>query len=1168
MTSRLYVQKRGPSGGTDIEFTAFTGRKGTPFFDGNTPLVQLGMRYEEGEASQGTFLVTDPTAEMAAADFSFNLPAHALVTWTEDDPGSEIWLSRGRIAGSDSGRGGVIVVDDEKEHEVVVDDCNVDLRGQAFTSSWVRPAETDYQRLVALQAYTLNGASSTATYHRDTCDITISSTHLAPNTATVNMPAKKYLPGTQPADVIRDCAEMAAKFYGVVIHHTGGSHLCLLYILSDNHSTYSTAAKISDDVADWDPEDLTAPVWEPHWEMGKATIGDGQTLLSGLVTTYGPETAVFNRYALNEESYDYWVEAYSDGKSTTSSQASTRGAALLDTRKLSHLSHRVSVIALPDQVDLLAAGMSIQIKASAAMGGAYLDTWQTRRIAELQWEPRTDGRYWAHMHLDRPVRSRQPSGGAIGPLPPVQSEPATATSLYLWTFDANNKDTTNTYPVGTLAQNWHAGFVHTHVTDPAVGNRSASPYPPLGPGTYTFRAIYDRADGSPYNSGGIRINVYEVDGATNPLVGQTALSASYPEFEDSIQVTLSGSALGFAFEMPYNNSNIREVEMLSGTFDAFVGTPAPPAATDSTGAIGTSAIYAPADHQHPAQSASVTPIQDDGTFFDAAYVEGALQELAARAWKIPVRVATTAAGTLATSFENGDSVDGVTLATGDRILLKNQAAGAENGIYKVAASGAPTRATDFDTGAEALGAAVFVSEGTTNGNKVYVCTTNATITIGSTTLVFAEVSGSGGTLIVQEDDSTVDAAATTLDFTTALNVTSSPSGEANIAVDLGTGSTQAAAGDHTHDDGDSSKASASSELTATTGSAADITGATLSLAEGIWIVIGVFDVTVKSNSDRLFEGILDVGGSDENDLATLQGVGLDTDDRANISQVWRITLGGTTTVKLQARHSGGSAGDFTVNDDNTTITAYKVGAVTAAAVTTDLLSSTKASADTPDDEFPGTSLDGKWTVVDGSAGSVSLLGTSGAGVYEVGERDGWLSMMLGTASGDSVVLRQDYTLPDGNSIVAAMAYGIDNVASLSNNEILMGIGVNDNDGGIYSGATGQTLLAIMDTQADAARFIALEGSADPLGSTPGADISEAAAVGLFFVRIDRDGLNYHAFFSMDGWAWGYLGVKTMSTAANNVWLFATCEATMANRVTVGCAWFRQGTALSLDPWPL
>lgn len=106
-------------------------------------------------------------------------------------------------------------------------------------------------------------------------------------------------------------------------------------------------------------------------------------------------------------------------------------------------------------------------------------------------------------------------------------------------------------------------------------------------------------------------------------------------------------------------------------------------------------------------------------------------------WKQSVRVATTVAGTLASSFANGSSVDGVTLATGDRILIKDQSAGAENGIYIVAASGAPARATDADTATEIKGAVVNVTEGTVNADSAWQLITD-TITLGTTALVFTD----------------------------------------------------------------------------------------------------------------------------------------------------------------------------------------------------------------------------------------------------------------------------------------------------------------------------------------------------------------------------------------------------------------------------------------------
>jgi hypothetical protein len=100
-----------------------------------------------------------------------------------------------------------------------------------------------------------------------------------------------------------------------------------------------------------------------------------------------------------------------------------------------------------------------------------------------------------------------------------------------------------------------------------------------------------------------------------------------------------------------------------------------------------------------------------------------------------VRVATTAAGTLSSSFENGDSVDGVTLATGDRILIKDQATGSENRIAIVPGAGTPSRATDADTSLEVTaGLLVCVEEGTANADKCFILTTNNPITLGTTAL--------------------------------------------------------------------------------------------------------------------------------------------------------------------------------------------------------------------------------------------------------------------------------------------------------------------------------------------------------------------------------------------------------------------------------------------------
>lgn len=105
----------------------------------------------------------------------------------------------------------------------------------------------------------------------------------------------------------------------------------------------------------------------------------------------------------------------------------------------------------------------------------------------------------------------------------------------------------------------------------------------------------------------------------------------------------------------------------------------------------------------------------------------------------PVRVATTANVSLSTGLENGDSIDGVTLATGDRVLVKNQSSAAENGIYVVSSSGTASRATDADTWDELVGYYVVVLEGTINANSVWACTINTGGTLESTSVTWIKV---------------------------------------------------------------------------------------------------------------------------------------------------------------------------------------------------------------------------------------------------------------------------------------------------------------------------------------------------------------------------------------------------------------------------------------------
>jgi phage-related tail fiber protein len=121
------------------------------------------------------------------------------------------------------------------------------------------------------------------------------------------------------------------------------------------------------------------------------------------------------------------------------------------------------------------------------------------------------------------------------------------------------------------------------------------------------------------------------------------------------------------------------------------------------------------------------------------YVDGVVTAIS---WKDSVRVATTAAGALTTDFADASVVDGVTLAAGDRILIKDQATASENGIYIVQATGTPLRAEDANSADEIRGAAMLVEEGTTNANSLWLLSTDAPITLGTTGLTFVQLGSS------------------------------------------------------------------------------------------------------------------------------------------------------------------------------------------------------------------------------------------------------------------------------------------------------------------------------------------------------------------------------------------------------------------------------------------
>jgi hypothetical protein len=152
----------------------------------------------------------------------------------------------------------------------------------------------------------------------------------------------------------------------------------------------------------------------------------------------------------------------------------------------------------------------------------------------------------------------------------------------------------------------------------------------------------------------------------------------------------------------------------------------------------------------------VINVADPSAPTDAVNLQTLQNYIAGLNWKEAVRVVATTNGALASAYENGDTVDGVVIATGDRILLAGQTSGAENGIYTVNASGAPTRATDADSTEDLISAIVPVEEGTAGANKWYQLLTDDVV-VGTTAQVWSALSagitytGSNGVVLVGND---------------------------------------------------------------------------------------------------------------------------------------------------------------------------------------------------------------------------------------------------------------------------------------------------------------------------------------------------------------------------------------------------------------------------------
>jgi len=227
--------------------------------------------------------------------------------------------------------------------------------------------------------------------------------------------------------------------------------------------------------------------------------------------------------------------------------------------------------------------------------------------------------------------------------------------------------------------------------------------------------------------------------------GATDVTASASELNILDGVTSSTAELNILDGVTASTTELNYVDGVTSAIQTQIDAKAASSHTHAQADITnlTSDLAAKAALSGATFTGAVVLAADPSTALGAAtkqYVDSLAEGLHVHA---SVVAATTANITLATAVENGDTLDGVTLATGNRILVKNQSTASENGIYVVAASGAPSRATDFDAPAEIDGGDfVFVTGGTVNDNTGWV-QTNIVGTVGTDAIAFSQFAGAG-----------------------------------------------------------------------------------------------------------------------------------------------------------------------------------------------------------------------------------------------------------------------------------------------------------------------------------------------------------------------------------------------------------------------------------------
>ena len=259
------------------------------------------------------------------------------------------------------------------------------------------------------------------------------------------------------------------------------------------------------------------------------------------------------------------------------------------------------------------------------------------------------------------------------------------------------------------------------------------------------------------------LSVTNLTGITNLTLSGTMRAAT---ITDGI-ASMSGGILSSLTSLSATNitasSNVSSSTINTGTFTA-TGTVSGSVVNGTSGTIttlGSTQLTVGSSILTNGRLANLATPTGSGDATNKAYVDGLIQGLY---WKEEVNAATTANITLSGT----QTVDTVVLVVGNRVLVKNQTSGVQNGIYIVAV-GAWSRSTDMPVGSSASGSAVAINAGTTNGGSGFTCNNPpGTGVVGTNSLTFIRfvtilpvLAGNGlslvaNTLNVNVDNSTIE----------------------------------------------------------------------------------------------------------------------------------------------------------------------------------------------------------------------------------------------------------------------------------------------------------------------------------------------------------------------------------------------------------------------------